>query len=157
IGLRLNGGTLLTVTGSGGSQAFQFPTYVFQGSSYQVTLESAPIGQTCLLSNASGVAGASDVTNVAISCTNRPQYTVGGTISGLTGSLGLSLNGQTFTFSANGSYTFPQTVYGTDAYDVNVTQQPTGQTCLLQNKSGIATANVTNINVTCYASGPFHV
>ena len=55
----------------------------------------------------------------------------------------------TLTISANGSYNFKETVNGT--YAVTVQTQPTGpnQLCKVAKGSGVATANVTGIAVTC--------
>lgn len=64
--LQNNGGDDLSVSANG---AFQFATPLAQGASYVVTLKSSPVGQTCGLSGASGVVGASDVTSVSVTCT----------------------------------------------------------------------------------------
>ncbi|MDW8311727.1 MAG: hypothetical protein RMK02_03185, partial [Burkholderiales bacterium] len=111
-----------------------------------------PTGQTCTVSNASGTATA-NVTNINVSCsTTYTLYTLGGTVSGLSGgSVTLSLNGgaQTVTVSANGSYSFPNPVAHGTSYTVTVGTQPTGQTCTVSNASGTATSNVTSVNITC--------
>ncbi len=83
-----------------------------------------------------------------------PTYTVGGTISGLTGSgLVLADNGSThLTVSGNGSFTFASKIPAGSAYSVSVLTQPTNpsQTCVATNGSGHAgSSNVTSISVTC--------
>lgn len=78
-------------------------------------------------------------------------FTVGGAVNGLTGAgLVLQNNGGNFTpVAANGNFTFSNTV-GTGApYNVTVNTQPAGQTCTVTNGSGTASANVTNVAVTC--------
>ena len=79
-------------------------------------------------------------------------YTVGGTVSGLSGTgLVLKLNGSgDLPVSANGAFTFAGGLTSGSAYAVTVGTQPSGQTCAVANGSGtIGTANVTNVTVTC--------
>lgn len=84
----------------------------------------------------------------------NPTYTVGGTVSGLTGS-GLILE-ETRTGSqltpGNGAFAFNYAFQNGSSYEVRVMTQPTNpaQICSLANPSGmIANANVTNVAVTC--------
>ena len=81
-GLELQNNSTDDLTISGGATSFTFATRV--ASSYAVTVKTQPTGLTCSLSNASGTATA-DVTNIAISCVNQ-DYSIGGSITGLTGS-----------------------------------------------------------------------
>ena len=63
--------------------------------------------------------------------------------------------GDSLTLTANGTFTFKTAVTGpTDAYAVTVNTQPTtpNQICTVANGSGTATANVTNVAVTCVLS-----
>ncbi|MBX3688782.1 S8 family serine peptidase, partial [Dokdonella sp.] len=80
-------------------------------------------------------------------------YTVGGSVSGLTGSgLVLSLNAgaQTLPVAADGAFTFPTGLTGGASYAVTVGTQPAGQVCNVSNGSGtIGSANVTDVAVTC--------
>ena len=91
-----------------------------------------------------------------VSCgSNNPQtvntYSVGGTVSGLSGTLVLQNNGgNNFTRTANGSFTFSTRVTSGSSYNVTVLSQPLGQTCTVTNGSGaIRSANVTNVLVAC--------
>ena len=100
--------------------------------------------------------GTSNVTNVTVTCATVATYTVGGTVSGLTGSgLSLTLNGGTpLPISADGPFTFPDQLTG-GAYAVAIGAQPSGQTCSVSNGSGtIVSASVTNVLVTCAAIPP---
>lgn len=86
-------------------------------------------------------------------------FTVGGTIAGLDGNgLVLQLNGgNDLAVSNDGSFTFVAELADATAYSVTVLTQPSGpsQTCTIGNAGGtIATANVTNVAVTC-ATGAF--
>jgi hypothetical protein len=81
--------------------------------------------------------------------------TVGGSVSGLTGSglrLALTAGNQTVNVSPDvSSYVFPTAVSSGTAYTVSVQTQPTGLTCSITNASGtVGATNVTNANVTCY-------
>src|SRR5262249_54839353 len=106
-----------------------------------------------------GVMGAQDVTNLAVTCLNREQFIVQGTVSGLqSGSVTLALNGDaTQTVSADGSYSFTPPVFLGDQYAVTVTQQPAGRVCVLNNASGIVGSAAPVVNATCYPAGPYHV
>lgn len=156
--LQNNGGDSLTITGTGTvnftfSQPVTGPT-----DDYAVTVLTQPTNplQICTVTNGSGVAGA-NVTNVAVSCVLA--YTIGGTVTGLVGT-GLILQntgGEELPISAEGNstFTFTKPVPTGFAYTITIFAQPTGpgQTCVITpgTGSGTATANVTNVAVTCPA------
>ncbi|MGD0941739.1 MAG: hypothetical protein ABR905_18745, partial [Terracidiphilus sp.] len=80
-------------------------------------------------------------------------YTIGGTVSGLTGS-GLVLQdngGNNLAVSANGSFSFSTAISNGSAYSVSVLTQPAvpAQQCVVTSGSGTASANVTSVQVTC--------
>jgi hypothetical protein len=82
-------------------------------------------------------------------------YTIGGTVSGLTGTgLVLQNNGaDSLSITANGSFTFSTAIADGEAYDVTVKNNPTGQFCRIDNSAGaVAGGNVTNVAVTCSSS-----
>jgi 6-phosphogluconolactonase (cycloisomerase 2 family) len=87
-------------------------------------------------------------------------YTVGGTVSGLTGS-GLVLldnGGDNLAVSATGVFTFSAALANGAAYGVTVKTQPfsPAQNCVVTNGSGtVGAANVTNVAVVC-ANGVAH-
>jgi len=152
--LSLNAGAqTVSVTANG---AFNFPTAIASGSTYAVTVQSQPSAptQTCSLTNASGSVSSSNVTNIGVTCTTN-TYTVGGAVSGLSGSgLVLSLNAgaQTLTVAANGAFTFPTALASGSNYTVTVQTQPSGpaQSCSVTNGNGtVGASNVTNVTVTC--------
>lgn len=78
-------------------------------------------------------------------------YSVGGSVSGLGGSLTLQLNGgDDLTVNADGPFTFSTPLAGGSDYSVTVLTQPTGQTCTVTNGSGtIAGADVDGVAVEC--------
>ena len=81
------------------------------------------------------------------------MYTVGGTVTGLTGSGLLLASGfGNLPVSAAGTFTFGTRVVSGTPYSVSVEAQPSSPTqyCSVANASGIvAAANVTNVSVTC--------
>ncbi|MBK7513903.1 MAG: carboxypeptidase regulatory-like domain-containing protein [Chloracidobacterium sp.] len=88
------------------------------------------------------------------SFTTTATYTVGGTVSGLSGS-GLVLQnngGDNKAISGNGAFVFTTPVADTATYAVTVLTQPgtPEQTCLVTNGTGpISGANVTDVTVNC--------
>lgn len=153
--LDLNGANPLTL--AAGATSFTFPAKLDSGASYTVrvrTQPSAPI-QVCTLSNATGVIGSADVTNVSLSCVTS-GYTVGGRVTGLQGT-GLVLQnngGDDLAISAagNSSFTFKTAVTTGGAYAISVKSLPNvaGQTCRVVFGTGtVASANVTSVLVAC--------
>jgi sugar lactone lactonase YvrE len=64
----------------------------------------------------------------------------------------LNNGGDALTQSANGAFTFATPVAFNAGYAVSVGTQPLWQSCALSNGSGTATANMTNVAVTCAAA-----
>jgi hypothetical protein len=84
--------------------------------------------------------------------TTSEPATVGGTLTGLTSGRSVTLKnnaGNDLTLSADGSFTFSNSILAGSAYAVTVGTQPTGQTCTVTNGTGTASANVSNVTVTC--------
>ena len=76
--LQDNGGDDLTVNADG---TFQFATGLAQGAGYDVTVKSAPAGQTCTVSGGIGTLGTSDVATVTITCTGGSSPPPGGPLT----------------------------------------------------------------------------
>jgi hypothetical protein len=77
-------------------------------------------------------------------------YAIGGTITGLTGTVILQNNaGDDLSLNANGSFTFSKTLAKNASYVVTVRSQPTGQNCTVSSGSGTATADVSSVSVQC--------
>ena len=86
----------------------------------------------------------------ALLLTGGDTFTVGGTVTGLTGTVVLQNNlSDDLSLSADGSFTFSTSVAKDLDYDVTVKTNPTGQVCTVTNGSGTVTADVTNVTVTC--------
>jgi hypothetical protein len=150
--LQDNGGDNLSVTANG---PFTFATPVASGSAYAVTVKTSPSGQTCSVSGGSGTMGSANITNVTVSCTSAASYTVGGSVSGLSGTVVLQDNGgDNLSVTANGPFTFATPVASGSAYAVTVKTSPSGQTCSVSGGSGtMGSANITNVTVSCTSGG----
>ena len=150
--LQNNAGNDLTVSASG---SFTLPGALASGAAYAVTVKTQPSSptQNCAVTTGSGTLGSANVTNVAVNCTTT-TFTVGGTVSGLTG-LGLVLQNNAandLPVSVNGSFTFSTAVASGGAYAVTIKTQPSspGQTCSLSAASGTVTSsNVASVVVSC--------
>ncbi len=146
-----NNGDNLSISANG---EFVFATPVADGQAYQVTVGSYPAGpdQFCAVTNGSGTISGAAVSNVAISCVNA--YTIGGTVSGLSGS-GLILqnnNGDDLSIGGNGDFSFKTPTADGLGYNVTVATQPASlnQTCAVENGAGtLSGSNVISINVVC--------
>jgi uncharacterized protein YggU (UPF0235/DUF167 family) len=148
-----NGTDALKVTANG---TFTFTTALATGAAYKVTVSVQPSGETCAVTDGSGTVGSADVTSVAVAC-KANDYTIGGTVSGLTSDTSVTLldNGtDALKITANGTFTFTTALASGAAYKVTVGTQPSGETCTVTNGAGtVGSANVTNVAVACSSSG----
>ena len=134
---------------------FAFSTALPDGASYAVTITAHPDQQVCgpEVVNGTGTINAANVTNLAITCAD---YSIGGTVTGLTASglvLQLDDSGDLPVPPGSTSFTFPYPGLGNSAlYWVGIKTQPAGQTCTIANAAGAVSAsapNVTSPAVTC--------
>lgn len=120
------------------ASSFGFNTKLEEGDAFDVEIAADPAGQTCTLRDeeaASGVVGTANV-ELIVDCEFN-TYAIGGTVTGLDGTLVLTLNeGETSseeisvtqdTFSFTGEFDVGF------AYNVGIKTQPDGQTCELNN------------------------
>ncbi len=136
---------------------FTFATPIAYGGQYNVTVGTQPTGQTCTVSNASATGVTANVTNVGVLCAQN-TYTIGGTVSGLSGN-GLVLKNNAgdpiSVLSGSTSFQFDQPIAYGSGYNVTVFQQPTNEACNITNASGSnVMANVTNVQVGCSVNVP---
>lgn len=151
--ISLNGQETLTLTTSG---TFAFETTLFEGTAFSLNLVSSAPGYTCTLTPANDVIGAADFTTVALDCAPLPTFTVGGSVTGLNGTLTLTLAGgvgpEPLAISANGAFAFASNLLDATAFNVTVTGQPAQQVCSITQgtTSGvIAAANINDLVVSC--------
>lgn len=151
--LQDNAGDNATISADG---AFTFAASVASGALYAVTILTQPSlpTQTCTLGGAMGNVVAADVASVTVNCLTN-SYTVGGTISGLAGTVVLQNNaGDNLTLSTNGSFSFAAPIASGALYAATVFTQPgsPSQTCMVTTGTGsgtLASVEVTSIAVTC--------
>jgi hypothetical protein len=149
----------LSVSGNGG---FDFSQRLAANAPYGVVVQQQPNGQTCSVSNGSGTvdANADAVSDIQVTCTNNAS--IGGQINGLAAGQSVTLSDGlgTQTLSAAGTFGFAETFAPGQPYQVSVSAQPAGQTCLVTaNGSGAIDAmadNVSNVDVDCFAVGTLH-
>jgi hypothetical protein len=157
--LQLNGGNDLSIVSSG---TFAFATALQNGARYDVSVRKQPTNpsQACSVSNGSGTVSGSNVTSIAIRCVSS-SFTVGGTVSGLTGSgLVVVLNGgNDLPIASDGNFSFATPLPSGSQYRVRVATQPVNptQVCTVASGDGtVGSTNVSNVRITC-ASGTFAV
>lgn len=154
--LQDNGGSNLTISANG---TYTFPAPVQRGSNYNVTVFTQPTGpaQTCGVTNGFGTNINGNATDIQVNCfTTTVTYTVGGTVSGLSGT-GLVLqdnSGNNLPEGANGSFTFSTPIASGSTFSVTVYAQPSAptQNCVVSGGGGTANANITGIQVSCTTS-----
>ena len=121
------------------------------GTSYSVTVQTQPAGETCTVAGGSGMIQSANVANVVVTCSNQ-AYSLEGSISGLNGS-GLVLANGTDTLAVSSgvtSFTMPTPVAYSSSYVLTVQKQPAGLACAVGNGTGTMPASaVTNVAITC--------
>ncbi len=143
-----NGGTFTPSVGSPGSSSV-IVTPAAAATSFTFTYTPASMG-TKTLTFTNGQSGWSNPNNVSYSV-SLPTYTIGGTISGLSGTVVLQNNGgDNYSTSTNGTFVFATGLNNSASYAVTVSTQPTGQNCTVGNGSGtVSSANITSVTVSC--------
>lgn len=145
-----NGADNLVLTSNG---TFTFSTAISHNGSFAVTVGVQPAGQVCTVSNGSGSGVTSNVMTVQVACSTN-SYTVGGSVTGLSGQLTLLNNSSNSTIiSTSGAFTFSTPLAYGSSYAVTASSQPTGQTCSITNGTGSSiSSNINNVQVACVAS-----
>jgi AICAR transformylase/IMP cyclohydrolase PurH len=151
--LQNNGADNLSVVGTtAASIDFDFATSIASGSTYNATVLTQPLGQTCTVANGSGTidVNGSGVSNIVVTCTTTAS--VAASVTGLKSGLGVTLatNGQTLPVASNGTFPFPTIITAGATYNVTVTVQPSGQTCTVTNPTGTVVSGTTfTVAVNC--------
>jgi uncharacterized repeat protein (TIGR03803 family) len=149
LAISLNGSPNMPV--ASGATVVALTPALASGSSYNVTISTQPVGESCAVMGGVGTIGTQNITTVKVVC-SKLAYSLGGTIGGLsTNGLVLSNQGDTLTV-APGATTFamPRKVTFASNYDVEVKAHPPGVQCSLADNSGLMPASpLTNINISC--------
>jgi hypothetical protein len=153
--LLLNSGNNLSIPA--GATTFTFPNGLATGTTYAVGVLAPPPTQRCTITNGFGTIASANVTNVTIACNSFGAFSLGGTVSGLTGTLGLTatlgagLPPVTITLQPGAnSFALPSPITAFTAFRFNVTSQPVGQTCMVTRGAGVtAQAAITDVRVIC--------
>jgi hypothetical protein len=139
------------------TNSFLYFTNVSKGTQFTISVKAQPSSpwQTCAIGGGTGTMGDLDIDGPTMTCTTN-VYAVRGTVGGLTAG-GLTLangTGNPISIASGASaFEFAGIASGTN-YAVKVVSQPTGQTCALNNGSGMVTnADVANLTLTCGAPG----
>jgi hypothetical protein len=155
-GLQLSSAGLTTQSPAAGATSYSFGS-VPSGTAYAISASAQPTGpsQTCSVTNASGTIGGTDVVNANVTCATN-SFTVGGTVTGHTGTVVLSSAGvpNVNVLATETGFTFASQLSGT-AYAVQVVASPSGQTCTVTSGAGtVGGANVTDVAVSCGPTPP---
>jgi hypothetical protein len=149
----LNNGTDSVPISADGS--FAFTTTYPVGSTYSVTVGTAPSHptQTCTITNGSGTfSSANNITNLSIACTATARA-VRVNVSGIASGTLVLLNNNTdpLTITSNGTHVFSSDVVIGNTYSVSVNASPTSHTCVVSSATGtIAGADVT-VTANCFS------
>ena len=160
LALANDGADVLNIKANG---PFTFTSPLFDGDPYIVTVEGQPRqpSQTCEVSNGVGLINGADVDNVLVNCT-LDTFTVGGTVSGLTGS-GLVLQnngGDDLAVSQDGAFEFATALEDFSSYKVTVYSQARepAQVCSVTNGNGaLDGADVVNVQINCVDGALFTI
>ena len=156
-GLTLGNGSDVIAVASG-VLAFAFPTPVASGGGYAVSVIAQPTGLHCSVAGGTGTVATAAVNGVQVSC-GPLAFTVGGSISGLTGAgLVLANGGDTVQPPAGATgFVLPTPVVFGGSYSLAVQTQPAGQTCTVAGTfpATIGSANVTNLQVSCTTTSTY--
>jgi hypothetical protein len=152
------GGTSVTITGTNltGATIVDFGSNAATGVS---VTNSTTMTATSPATTTAGIADVTVTTPGGVSTTGASDhftyvtstYTIGGTISGLTGTFVLQDNGgDNFSTSTSGTFAFTTALTNGSTYNVTVFTQPSGQICAVSNGSGtVSSSNVTTVSVSC--------
>jgi len=149
--LTLNGGSDYAVTPTtSGAGTYYFPNLVETDSQYNVEVKTTPDNvEKCDVVGARGRAVFA-TNRVDVVCTFK-THALGGSVSNLTGSGLVLVNGSDRVAVAAGATSFAMAKVPQDGvYGVAILTQPAGQTCTIANGTGkMGAAGINNLAVTC--------
>ncbi len=130
---------------------FQFDGKLPLHGDATVNVVQQPANQTCTVLNGAISGIKADIKNVRVECKDN-GFSIGGTVTGLATGKFVTLRnnaGDNLSLTANGSFQFPARAKD---YKVEILTQPEGQGCNVSNGTGTATADISTVDVDCYAS-----
>jgi len=142
--LQANGANDLPLKRNG---KFKFKKVFPKGSTYTVTVKSAPPQQTCEVNRESGKFTGKAVSNITVTCKTN-DFAVGGKVSGLSGKgLGLQLNGtHDIAIHKNGEFIFSGVrLTDNSDYKVAIKTMPVKQLCTIKPISSAQDKDTLNI------------
>ncbi|MEK6748847.1 MAG: hypothetical protein AABY83_06530 [Pseudomonadota bacterium] len=144
-----------TSSQSGGKIGFNFNGLIAKGQGYNVTVYKNPehISQECTVTNGQGTMGNEAVNNVSVDCRTK-QYKITGTITGLTSSGLVLMNGtHQLPIDANATtFTFNEQMDSGQQYNITLDDTKTAPTqhCNVGNGTGtVQDANITTVSIIC--------
>jgi hypothetical protein len=145
----LQNGADTTMTVAGNTSFFSAAP-VASGLTYEVTVRTQPVGQTCTVNNGSGTVTSANVGNVSVVCSTN-TYKISVTVADLTGAgLVLQDNGaDNLAINASGAAYFATAVANGLPYKATVLAQPAGQQCAVVSGSGTVAAAAVTLAVNC--------
>lgn len=144
--LQLNETESVTITEDGD---FSFGARLEKGADYKVSVATQPEKQNCTITGGEGTIESTDSLMITVACLDG-DYSVGGTVSGLHGSLVIqNNNGDNLTITGDGTFTFPTRSSGAGNYSVSVLNQPRYQNCTISDGSGTITSDISTIAIAC--------
>lgn len=117
---------------------FSFPKELYTLTSYKISLLQKPAGLTCTLAGDRGLVGRKDVKSVRIACSKK-VFPLNVQIMGLAANgLQLALNGgaPVNISPSTTNFTFPTPIAYNGSFDIQVVNNPIGQTCTPQDNTG---------------------
>ena len=156
--LQNSGGGSITIPT--GATTATIATDVSRGTTYAISIQTQPAGQTCTIARGSGIVVNDNVSSITISCVDvvEPTSTVSGTLTDLIGTgLSLRLNGDAgpdFNVQPAAdatSFRFGAQLSSGTPYTVTISTQPSNptQTCEIGAAQGVIAGDVSNVVVTC--------
>ncbi|MBW4049172.1 MAG: lactonase family protein [Proteobacteria bacterium] len=132
-------------TVSATNTSFQFPTELATGQAYTVTVQTQPAGQTCTVSNGTGLASSSSFNAVQVNCATRAEYAYVANHGGGTG--GQSISAYSVDASASGTLTAVSiSPFAAGTYPTSVAVDPTGQFLYVANDDPSNTVSAYSIS-----------
>ena len=110
----------------------------------------------CLVGCGCNEGDGSDSSHNSQSLDKTALYSLGGSVSGLTNGklLKLAANEETLSLNSNGKFNFLQALKAGSLYSISIQELPENMKCVIAKPSGTATANVSDISVSCYTPVP---